>query len=46
MGEISIKINHTLSSAYNDAERKRKHIKQMNIMLERLVNMVLSLRCP
>ena len=32
MGEISMKINHTLSPAYNDNERKHKHIMQMNIM--------------
>ena len=31
-GEISMKINHPLSPAYNDTERKQKHIKQMNIM--------------
>ena len=32
MAEISMKINHTLSPAYNDTEIKQKHIKQMNIM--------------
>ena len=35
LGEISRKINHTLSPAYNDTERKqqkKKNIKQMNIM--------------
>ena len=32
MGEISMKINHTLSPAYNNTERKQKHIKQMNIL--------------
>ena len=32
MGEISMKINHTLSPVYNDTEIKLKHIKQMNIV--------------
>ena len=32
MGEVSMKINNTLSPAYNDTERKQKYIKQTNIM--------------
>ena len=27
IGKISMKINHTISPAYNDTERKHKHIK-------------------
>ena len=32
MGDISMKINHTPSPAYNDTEREQKRIRQINIM--------------